>query len=64
TVKFKVGRKMREALEKPAKPAATKPVTDGARADDTRRNHTPEIHMGPAIAGKIGVPSSETAASR
>jgi len=61
TVKFKVGRKMREALEGvPTQPAANaaqaggKPVTDGARSDD-RRNGTAEIHMGPAVAGKIGI---------
>lgn len=64
TVKFKVGRKMREALEKPAKPDVKPVMTDGARADDTRRDHTPEIHMGPAIAGKIGTANSEAAASR
>ncbi len=68
TVKFKPGRKMRESLE--AAPlvetgsnngAVTPPA--GAR-DDTRRETKPEIHMGPAVAGTIGVNAEASAVSR
>jgi integration host factor subunit beta len=72
TVKFKVGRKMREALEAapvgPTKesksasaPAAT--TTDGARSDQSR-NGKVEVHMGPAVAGKIGSDAETSVVSR
>ncbi len=73
TVKFKVGRKMREALEaapiveKTTKtkttPQTTTPPPPSARQDD-RRNGTVEVHIGPAVAGKIGTNTEAPAASR
>lgn len=61
TVKFKVGRKMREALEAaPTQPTpsaeqkSAQSSTDGARSEEPRSGAA-EIHMGPAVAGKIGV---------
>ena len=69
TVKFKVGRKMREALEAaPVVSTASKGTTpasstNGARQDE-RREEKPEIHMGPAVAGKIGASAETSAASR